>query len=159
MNPKIPVSPSASMSASPGYTSQRSAHVAEQDQASAAGQAAPTPIRSEYLPILLTMFRDQQTLIATGLPDRDLRGNTVAVTEADDCCRVYGRDEVFDAAIRACNSHAALVDIAEEADTLSQNMAELLREYAPDDKWAKDLLKQVRALGQNARTALSAAQP
>ena len=48
-----------------------------------------------------------------------------------------------------------LLEVAGEADTVSQNVAELLREYADGgDQWAADLLEQVKALGDNARAAI-----
>lgn len=51
-----------------------------------------------------------------------------------------------------------LLKVASEADTLSQNISELLREYEVDDRVAKDLHKQVKALGDNARAAIARCQ-
>lgn len=48
-----------------------------------------------------------------------------------------------------------LQSVAQEADTLSQNLIPFLAEHAETDQWAKDLLQQVRALGENARKALA----
>ncbi len=50
----------------------------------------------------------------------------------------------------------ALLDVAGEADTLTQNVSGLLRGYS-DDVWAQELLAQVEALGNNARAAITQA--
>ena len=49
-----------------------------------------------------------------------------------------------------------LSDVAAEADTLSQALIELLRDYARNDAWARDLLRQTINLGTNARRAFAA---
>ena len=48
-----------------------------------------------------------------------------------------------------------LLLVSQEADTLSQNIAELLRDYAVEDRWMADLLTQAVALGENARAAIA----
>jgi hypothetical protein len=50
-----------------------------------------------------------------------------------------------------------MYDVAGEADTLTQAICELLRDFA-DDNWAADLKAQAEALGHNARAAIAKAK-